>query len=67
MQVANEEQKSGELMEKYARVHVDLVIAASSVSLRFVQRHRAAIWPHAPVVYYSRRAHVAGQGRREPR
>lgn len=40
------------LQQKYATRRADLVIAIGALALEFVERHRAAIWPDTPVVYY---------------
>jgi signal transduction histidine kinase len=45
------------LRRKYRDRPPDLVMAAATPALDFVERHRAVLWPAAPVVFYS----VAGE------
>jgi signal transduction histidine kinase len=41
------------LKDKYRARSIDLVVATTSVGLRFVLRHRAQLFPDAPVVFMS--------------
>jgi PAS domain S-box-containing protein len=40
------------LRRKYAGRHIDLVIAMTDVALRFALRHRADLFPGAPIVFF---------------
>lgn len=42
---------AGFLQRKYQGRRMDIVIAVQPAALDFIQRHRAALWPDAPVVF----------------
>ncbi|WP_324314165.1 sensor histidine kinase [Povalibacter sp.] len=45
-------QQADALRALYAGEHVDLVMAATAVAVRFMEQYGASIWPDVPVVYF---------------
>lgn len=55
------------LGKKYRGLRVDAIVAAAEIALHFAEKHRAAIWPGAAIVFHSVPEAELRQARLDPR